>query len=51
MHPRTIATLEKLEKADWFANVGVQDAEGYAIVMSSWDEAMAYCTSADSRNL
>lgn len=51
MHPRTVATLEKLEEATWFSKVGVQDAEGYAIVVSSWNEAMKYCTSPESKLL
>lgn len=50
MHPRTIATLEKLEKADWFASVGVKDA-ATAIVLSSWQEAIEHCSSAEWENL
>ncbi|MFL6546539.1 MAG: hypothetical protein ACJ8LM_15360 [Candidatus Udaeobacter sp.] len=44
MHPRTIATLDELEKAAWFSRVGVKDAE-FAIVLSSWHEAIEYCSS------
>lgn len=50
MHPRTIATLEKLEKADWFVRVGVKDA-ATAVVLSSWQDAIAHCSSAEWENL
>lgn len=50
MHPRTEATLAKLEEAHWFSRVGVQDTET-AIVVSSWQEAMTYCDSAETKNL
>jgi hypothetical protein len=42
MHPRTIATLRRLEKAAWFSCVGVKDTK-VAIVLSSWDEAVEHC--------
>lgn len=51
MHPRTVATLEKLDKADWFSRVGVQDTTSAAIVLSSWEEAIEYCSSIEWENL
>jgi hypothetical protein len=54
MHPRTIATLEKLENADWFANVGtyagVEDRSKF-VLLSSWQEAIRHCSSVDWENL
>src|ERR1700736_230171 len=50
MHSRTIATLDKLEKAAWFSRVGVRDTEA-AIVLSSWQEAVAHCGSLEWENL
>ncbi|MBL8819747.1 MAG: hypothetical protein JNL58_27225 [Planctomyces sp.] len=50
MHPRTTKTLSKLEKANWFASVGVNDATT-AIMVSSWSEAIEYCSSVEWENL
>jgi len=50
MHPRTTATLEKLENADWFRCVGVKDTEK-AIVVASWQEAIEHCSSVEWENL
>ena len=50
MHPRTIATIEQLENAVWFANVGVIDTTA-AIVLSSWQEATEHCSSIEWENL
>ena len=50
MHPRTASTLEKLEKADWFAKVGAQDTS-VAVVLSSWREAIEHCRSVEWENL
>jgi hypothetical protein len=50
MNPRTIATLAKLEKADWFSCVGIKDTEA-ATVLSSWSEAIAHCSSLEWENL
>lgn len=50
MHPRTIATLEQLEKAQWFSHVGVKDTES-SIVLSSWKEAIEHCSSVEWENL
>jgi len=50
MHPRTIATLEQLEEAEWFSHVGVKDTTA-AIVLSSWQEAIEHCASDDWQGL
>jgi hypothetical protein len=54
MHPRTTATVEKLEKAVWFANVGtyvgVEDRSKF-ILLSSWQEAIDHCSSVEWENL
>jgi hypothetical protein len=50
MHPRTVQALAQLEDASWFSHVGVQDAEG-AIVLTSWQQAIACCGSAETKNL
>jgi hypothetical protein len=50
MHPRTIATLKRLEEAHWFSRVGVKDTQ-VARVLSSWDEAIEHCSSIDWENL
>jgi hypothetical protein len=44
MHPRTRATLDELERSDWFSAVG-QRVEGPFIVVGSWEEAMKWCGS------
>jgi len=43
MHSRTIATLDRLEKASWFSRVGIN--EGSAAVVTSWSEAIEHCDS------
>jgi hypothetical protein len=50
MHLRTVNTLKQLEEANWFSHVGVQDVDT-AIVVSSWQEAMDYCSSSATKNL
>ncbi len=50
MHPRTVATLNELEKAEWFSRVGVKDTMA-AIVLSSWQEAIKHCSSLEWENL
>ena len=50
MHPRTLATLDELERAEWFSRVGVKDTES-AIVLSSWGEAIEHCGSIEWENL
>jgi hypothetical protein len=44
MHPRTVATLQELSEAHWFARVGVKDTDA-ASVLSSWAEAIRHCSS------
>jgi hypothetical protein len=44
MHPRTRATLDELDRAEWFAAVG-RPVEGPFVMVSSWDEATASCAS------
>jgi len=36
--------MERLAEAAWFTHVGIKDATA-AIVLSSWDEAIAHCES------
>jgi hypothetical protein len=43
LHPRTEATLQDLESANWFSSVG-QPVSG-VIVVSSWSEAIKHCGS------
>jgi len=50
LDPRTVATLDKLEKADWFSRVGVRDATT-PIILASWSEAIAQCSSIEWENL
>jgi hypothetical protein len=50
MHPRTVATLEQLEQAAWFSQLGVKDTTA-AIVLSSWQEAIEHCGSIEWENL
>src|SRR5579864_2622327 len=50
MLQRTRAILEELEQAPWFSRVGVPDTSA-AIVLASWQEAIACCDSMDSENM
>jgi len=50
VHPRTIATLAQLEKADWFSKVGVQESDA-VIVLLSWEAAIESCGSSKWENL
>jgi|SRR6516225_7560022 hypothetical protein len=50
MHPKTLATLNKLEKAEWFSKLGVKDTDA-AIILSSWREAIEHCSSIEWENL
>jgi len=50
MNPAILATLKRLERADWFSRVGVKDTEA-AVVLSSWDEAVEHCSSLEWENL
>ena len=51
MHPRTSLALSQLDEADWFCRVGVDDTEGFATVVSSWEEAVGYCASPETKAL
>jgi hypothetical protein len=50
MNRTTLAIFEDLKKANWFSQVGVRDAAA-AIVLSSWQEAIAHCSSAEWEDL
>jgi hypothetical protein len=50
MHPRTLAALDELEKAEWFSKVGVHDLDK-PIILSSWQEAIEHCSSIEWENL
>lgn len=50
MHPRTAATLEKLQQIAWFQNIGAHDTTA-AVVLSSWREAIESCASLEWENL
>jgi hypothetical protein len=50
MQPRTVATMERLAEAAWFTHVGIKDATA-AVVLSSWDEAIAHCGSFEWEDL
>jgi len=42
MDSRTIAALDRLEKASWFSRVGINEGPGTAVV-TSWPEAIERC--------
>ena len=50
MKQQTIATLNQLEKADWFRSIGQQDAKN-AIILTSWEEAIVSCSSENWQEL
>ena len=50
MHTRTIEALEELEAAPWFARVGIHDTK-VAIILQSWEEAVAHCESPEWEGL
>jgi hypothetical protein len=50
MHFRTIATLDRLEKAFWFSRVGTKEGSNAAVV-TSWPEAIEHCGSFDWEDL
>jgi hypothetical protein len=50
MHRRTLVALEELQKAHWFSRVGVPDTAA-AIVLPSWQQAIACCSSLEWENL
>ncbi len=49
MNAQTASALDVLEKADWFARLGVKDTET-AQLLSSWQTAMKHCDSGSGRN-
>ena len=54
MHPRTKATLQQLEVANWFSQVGTMygiTQPEKVIVLSSWQEAIERCSSIEWENL
>lgn len=50
MKPQTIATLDQLEKVEWFSAVGVVDSQA-VLMVSSWSEAIKNCSSLEWENL
>jgi hypothetical protein len=50
MHPRTVATVDKLDKVEWFTRVGKKDTTRTR-VLSSWPEAIEHCGSLEWENL
>jgi hypothetical protein len=50
MNSRTIATLDRLEKASWFSRVGINEGSNAAFV-TSWLEAIAHCGSIEWEDL
>ena len=54
MHPRTAATLDELDRADWFCNVGtpvgIEEPSKY-ILLHSWKEAIESCNSLEWEDL
>jgi len=49
MNNRTLSAIAVLEKADWFCQVGINQADTVQ-TLSSWQEAMKYCDSVDGEN-
>ncbi len=50
MHERTRSTLAQMEQAEWFSTIGQKDTD-VAVVLSSWEEAIASCASIEWENL
>lgn len=50
MRPRTLATLEQLRNADWFANVGAP-AAAEVVALADWPSAIASCASPEWEDL
>ncbi len=50
MNDRTLAVIERLGQVEWFRNVGVVDTNA-AIVLTSWNEAIARCSAIEWENL
>jgi hypothetical protein len=49
-HPRTIATLDKLDAVEWFNNVGVADLNE-ARMLTSWPDAISLASSVAWENV
>ncbi|WP_031529364.1 hypothetical protein [Dyadobacter crusticola] len=47
---KTVQTLKELEQVEWFTRIGVNDVQ-HAVVLSSWDEAIVFCSSDEWNNL
>lgn len=47
---RTIATLDKLDSVDWFANAGKKD-QNHAEYVNSWADAIKSCSAPEWENL
>jgi hypothetical protein len=50
MHSRTIAALDRLEKASWFSRVGVDEGPSVA-VLTSWPAAIDLCDTSEWEDL
>jgi len=50
MLPRTIATLNRLEKASWFSRVGISEGS-CVVVVTSWPQAIELCDTSDWEDL
>lgn len=50
MHFTTVEMLNRLEKAAWFARIGIKEGPSAAVVMS-WPEAIEYCSSPEWEDL
>jgi hypothetical protein len=50
MHQKTITLLEDFQKAHWFSMVGADDTFA-AVVLRSWNEAIACCSSIEWEDL
>jgi hypothetical protein len=44
INQRTLTTLDELENAKWFSNVGRVDSE-YPLFLDSWEDAVRHCES------
>jgi hypothetical protein len=50
LNQRVTETLNELDRAVWFAHVGVEDTDS-AVVLKSWGEAIKHCTSSKWKGL
>ena len=49
LQDRTLRLMDKLEKADWFSKVGVEDMDKVTI-LKNWDAAITSCSTLDWEN-